>query len=83
MMLDAVSSDLAAAVGVDVTATAVITAANVANDARYLPPTSTAAPLPLLLTMMQMTGGAVNTLVQVDVVSVISNTAKIISACVF
>ncbi len=58
MMLDAASSDLAAAVGVDVTAIAVITAANVPTmPVTILPPTSTAASLPLLLTMMQMTGG--------------------------
>ncbi len=57
-MLDAASSDLAAAVGVDVTATAVITSANVADDARYYPAANiNGGPLPLLLTMMQMMGG--------------------------
>ncbi len=37
MMLDAALSDLAAIVGVNVTATAVITAANVADNAHYDP----------------------------------------------
>ncbi len=68
-MLDAALSDLAAAVGVNVTATAVITAANVADDARYNPATNVnGSPSPAALGNDTDDGGAVNTLVQVAVV---------------
>ncbi len=77
MMLDAASSDLADAVGVDVTATAVITAANVPDDARYDPAANVnGGPSPAALDNDADDGRAVNTLVQVEVVSVISNAAK-------
>ncbi len=76
MMLDAALSNLVAAVGVDVTATAIITAANVANDARYDPAANiNGGPSPTALDDDADDGGAVNTLVQVAVVSVISNAA--------
>jgi hypothetical protein len=77
MMLDAALSDLAAAVGVNVTATAVITAANVADDARYDPATNVnSGPPPSALDNYADYRGAVNTSVQVDVLSVVSNAAK-------
>jgi hypothetical protein len=77
MMTDAASSDLAAAVGVDVTATTVITAAKVAHVAHYDPAANVnGGPSPAALDNDADDRGVVNTLVQVDVVSVISNATK-------
>ena len=68
-------------VGVDVTATAVTTAADVADDARYDHAVNVnGGPSPAALGDVADDGGAVNTLVQAAVVSVISNAAK--SFCV-
>ena len=64
-------------VGVDVTATAVNTAADVADDARYDSAVNVnGGPSPAALVDDADDGGAVNTSVQVAVVSVISNAAK-------
>jgi hypothetical protein len=64
-------------VGVDVTATAVTTAANVANDARYNPAFNVnGGPSPAALDNDADNGRAENTLVQAVVVSVILNAAK-------
>ena len=64
-------------VGVDVTATAVTTAADVADDARYDHAVNVnGGPSPAALVDDADDGGAVNTSVQVAVVSVISNAAK-------
>jgi hypothetical protein len=64
-------------VGVDVTATAVTTAADVADDARCNPNANVdGGPSPSALGDDADNGGAGNTLVQAAVVSVISNAAK-------
>jgi hypothetical protein len=64
-------------VGVDVTATAVSTGANIANDARYDPAANVdGGPSPTALDNNVDNGGAGNTSVQVAVMSVISNAAK-------
>jgi hypothetical protein len=64
-------------VGVDVTATTVSMAANVANDARYNPAVNVdGGPSPAALDNAADDGGAGNMPVQVAVVSVISNAAK-------
>jgi hypothetical protein len=64
-------------VNVDVTATAVTTAADVANNARYDPAVNVnGGPSPAALVDDTDNGGPVNTLVQVAVLSVISNAAK-------
>jgi hypothetical protein len=64
-------------VNVDVTATAVTTAADVADNARYDPAVNVnGGPSPAALVDDTDNGGAVNTLVQVAVLSVISNAAK-------
>ena len=64
-------------VGVDVTATAVTTAADIANDARYDPAINVdGGPSPAALDDDADDGGAGNTSVQVAVLSVISNAAK-------
>ena len=64
-------------VGVDVTATAVTTAADVADDARYDHAVNVnGGPSPAALGDVADDGGAVNTLAQAAVVSVISNAAK-------
>ena len=64
-------------VGVDITATTVTTAADIANDARYNPAVNVdGGPSPAALDDDADDGGAGNTSVQVAVVSVISNAAK-------
>ena len=64
-------------VGVDVTATTVSMAANVANDARYNPAVNVdGGPSPAALDNDADNGGTGNTLVQAAVVPVISNAAK-------
>ena len=64
-------------IGIDVTATAVTTAANVADVACYDPaPNIDGGPSPAALGNDADDGGAGNTSVQVAVVSVISNAAK-------
>ena len=64
-------------VGVDVTATAVTTAADVANDARYDPAVNVdSGPSPAALDNDADNGGAGNTLLQAAVMSVISIAAK-------
>jgi hypothetical protein len=64
-------------VGVDVTATAVTTAANVANNARYNPAANVdGGPSPTALGNDADNGGAGNTLVQVAIMSIILNAAK-------
>ena len=64
-------------VGVDVTTTAVTTAADIANDARYDPAVNVdGGPSPAALDDDADDGGAGNTSVQVAVLSVISNAAK-------
>jgi hypothetical protein len=64
-------------VDIDITATTVTTAADVADDARYDPAGNVdGGPSPAALDNDSDHGGAGNTLVQVAVVSVISNAAK-------
>ncbi len=64
-------------VGVDVTATAVTMAADVTDDARYDPAVNVdGGPSPAALVDDTDNGGAVNTSVQVALMSVISNAAK-------
>jgi hypothetical protein len=64
-------------VDIDITATTVTTAANVADDARYDPAGNVdGGPSPAALDNDSDDGGAGNTLVQAAVVSVISNAAK-------
>ena len=64
-------------VGVDVTASAVTTAADIANNARYDPAVNVdGGPSPAALDNDAVDGGAGNTSVQVAVLSIISNAAK-------
>ena len=64
-------------VDIDITATTVTTAADVADDARYDPAGNVdGGPSPAALDNDSDDGGAGNTLVQAAVVSVISNAAK-------
>jgi hypothetical protein len=64
-------------VEIDITATAVTTAADVADDARYDPADNVnGGPSPAALDNDEDDGGAGNTLVQAAVVPVISNAAK-------
>ena len=64
-------------VDIDITATTITTAANIADDARYDPAVNVGGgPSPTALDNDADDGGAGNTSVQVVVMSVISNAAK-------